>query len=247
VAEFAEHERLAVVDGRLRERFPERSIYNRLADLEWDKPVGDGGYCGGNAMMRVDAVLAAGKFDAGMLAGEEPDLCRRIKERGGIVRRLGVEMAFHDIAMTRLGQWWTRMRKNGYGMAGLRLYGEGSRREIYRQQFRSTLVWGLVVPVFTAVAALVVAWRWGWMDGSMVLGCGLLLLFVQSLRIARHASSRGVGLVDAVRYGMLVMLSKSAMLVGTVMRVRDQWQDRAPPTINYKPGAERGGDEAHAL
>ena len=32
---------VAVVYGRRRERFPEQSIYNRLADLEWDTPVGE--------------------------------------------------------------------------------------------------------------------------------------------------------------------------------------------------------------
>ena len=31
---------VAIVCGRLRERFPERSIYNRLCDMEWDRPPG---------------------------------------------------------------------------------------------------------------------------------------------------------------------------------------------------------------
>src|SRR5688572_22948402 len=32
------HADVAAVSGRLRERHPERSIYNRLCDIEWDKP-----------------------------------------------------------------------------------------------------------------------------------------------------------------------------------------------------------------
>ncbi|MDB5296995.1 MAG: family glycosyltransferase, partial [Phycisphaerales bacterium] len=43
----------AVVCGRRRERFPEASVYNRLADLEWDTPVGEAKSCGGDAMFRV--------------------------------------------------------------------------------------------------------------------------------------------------------------------------------------------------
>jgi glycosyltransferase involved in cell wall biosynthesis len=246
-AEFAKDVRVAVVDGRLRERFPEKSIYNRLADLEWDKPVGDGGYCGGNAMMRVERVMSAGKFDAGLLAGEEPDLCRRIKEQGGIVRRLAVEMAYHDIAMTRLGQWWTRMRKNGYGMAGLCLYGEGSQRDIFRRQFRSTVFWGLFFPVLVTAAAVVCGLWWGLMYGLLVLGCGAGLFLVQAFRIARQAMSRGVGFLDAVRYGILMLIAKSAMMHGTINRVRDHWDDRAPAAINYKPGGEQCGEKAHAL
>ena len=33
--------KVAVVCGRRRERYPERSIYNRLCDIEWDTPVGE--------------------------------------------------------------------------------------------------------------------------------------------------------------------------------------------------------------
>ncbi|MFM7189663.1 MAG: hypothetical protein ACKOX2_02435, partial [Microcystaceae cyanobacterium] len=38
---------LVVVCGRRRERFPERSIFNRLCDLEWDTPIGEARACGG--------------------------------------------------------------------------------------------------------------------------------------------------------------------------------------------------------
>src|SRR5262245_47797880 len=38
---------VAVVCGRCRERCRDQSIYNRLADLDWDLPVGVVNYCGG--------------------------------------------------------------------------------------------------------------------------------------------------------------------------------------------------------
>jgi hypothetical protein len=38
---------VAVVCGRRRERYPERSVYNRLCDIEWDTPVGQAAACGG--------------------------------------------------------------------------------------------------------------------------------------------------------------------------------------------------------
>src|SRR5918911_986713 len=42
----------AVVCGRRRERHPEHSVYNRLADLEWDRPPGEVQSCGGDAVVR---------------------------------------------------------------------------------------------------------------------------------------------------------------------------------------------------
>src|SRR5215203_246092 len=39
---------VGVVCGRLRERFPEHSLYNLLCDIEWDTPPGETLSCGGN-------------------------------------------------------------------------------------------------------------------------------------------------------------------------------------------------------
>jgi glycosyltransferase involved in cell wall biosynthesis len=45
------HPDVAVVAGRLRERYPERSIYNTLMAIEWDTPVGEAQACGGPARL----------------------------------------------------------------------------------------------------------------------------------------------------------------------------------------------------
>src|SRR4051812_23038561 len=57
-----EHPSHAVVSGRVRERHPERSVFNQMCDWEWDPPGGEARSCGGNAMMRVDALRTAGGF-----------------------------------------------------------------------------------------------------------------------------------------------------------------------------------------
>ena len=66
-----QHE-VSVVCGRRSERHPQASVYNRIADLEWNTPVGVLNSCGGDALMRVSAYVQAGGFDATLLAGEEP-------------------------------------------------------------------------------------------------------------------------------------------------------------------------------
>lgn len=96
----------AVVGGRLRERFPENSIYNYMCDLEWDTPVGEAKSCGGISMMRLDALKSIGGFRSELIAGEEPELCVRLRKAGWKIYRLQDNMAWHDAAMTRFGQWW---------------------------------------------------------------------------------------------------------------------------------------------
>ncbi|MDB5171830.1 MAG: hypothetical protein JWN51_603, partial [Phycisphaerales bacterium] len=75
------HGDAAVVCGRRRERFPEQSLYNRVADIEWNTPVGEAKSCGGDAMMRVAAFTQAGGYDPSIVAGEEPELCQRLRAR----------------------------------------------------------------------------------------------------------------------------------------------------------------------
>lgn len=37
--------------------------------------------------------------------GREPELCERLGRAGWVITRLDVDMALHDLAMSRFGQW----------------------------------------------------------------------------------------------------------------------------------------------
>lgn len=146
---------VTVVCGRRRERFPEASVWNRLCDREWDTPVGEAAACGGDALMRHAAVVAAGGYDPTLIAGEEPDLCLRLRRAGGRIWRLEAEMTLHDAAMTRFGQWWRRSRRAGHAYAeGAWRHGAGPERH-WRRETRRALAWGAGVPLAAALAGLV--------------------------------------------------------------------------------------------
>ena len=51
---------VAVVFGRRREKAPEASLWNRLADVEWDGPAGEAHACGGDALIRVASWRSVG-------------------------------------------------------------------------------------------------------------------------------------------------------------------------------------------
>jgi len=115
-----QHSDIAVVSGRLRERYPEKSVYNLLCDVEWGAPaIGEVSSCGGLAMMRIDVFNSLGGFRDDVTAGEEPELCMRIRGEGFKIWRIANEMALHDSAMFHFSQWWNRNRRTGYGAIDL--------------------------------------------------------------------------------------------------------------------------------
>ncbi|MGA9526403.1 MAG: glycosyltransferase [Myxococcaceae bacterium] len=145
LAHLQAHPRAAVVCGRRRERFPEASVYNRLCDIEWDTPVGLATACGGDALMRVDAFEQVGGFAPELIAGEEPDLCFRMREKGWEIWRIDAEMTLHDAAMLRFDQWWKRNVRSGHAYAeALQRHG-GSPERTAVKEVVSNVAWSLPV------------------------------------------------------------------------------------------------------
>ncbi|MCM8731664.1 glycosyltransferase family 2 protein [Hephaestia sp. GCM10023244] len=139
---MAEAPDAAVVCGRRRERFPDASWYNRLCDIEWDTPIGIVPTCGGDALMRLSAFQDVGGFATELIAGEEPDLCHRLRRAGWTIHRIDHDMSRHDAAMMHFAQWWQRNRRSGYAMAeGLSRRGRDDPRLIRR--VASNILWSL--------------------------------------------------------------------------------------------------------
>ena len=138
---------LAVVCGRRRERFPEATLYNAICDREWNTPVGEAKACGGDALMRLSAFQAVGGFRGGMIAGEEPELCFRLRRAGWRIQRIDADMTLHDAAMTRFGQWWRRAQRAGHAYAeGAWLHGASSERYNLQPIMRA-LAWSAMGPL----------------------------------------------------------------------------------------------------
>lgn len=153
-----QHPDIAVVCGRRRERFPDASLYNRLTDVEWDTPIGEARACGGDALMRRAALQAVGGFNPALIAGEEPELCVRLRQNNWRIWRMDAEMTWHDVAMTRLSQWWKRARRAGHAFAeGAALHGAPPERHNVAQT-RRALLWGAALPMAILSLSFVTAW-----------------------------------------------------------------------------------------
>lgn len=216
VAFLLQNPGVAVVSGRLREREPQRSVFNRLCDWEWDTPVGEARECGGNAMMRMSAFRDAGGFREELIAGEEPELCVRLRRAGWKIFRIPGEMALHDAAMTRFAQWWRRTTRSGHAFAeGAWLHGLGPERHWVRETFRAVL-YGGILPLVALLGALVTPWA-------------LLLLLVYPVQMLRLSRGRG-----GFTRGFYLVLGRFPEFVG-VLKFLGTRLARAPAQlIEYK-------------
>ncbi|MGF1499200.1 MAG: glycosyltransferase family 2 protein [Elainellaceae cyanobacterium] len=214
----------AVVCGRRRERFPEQSIYNRLCDIEWDTPIGETKACGGDAMMRVSAFKQVNGFNPSLIAGEEPELCVRLRQAGWKILRANAEMTLHDAKMLRFGQWWKRSQRSGHAYAeGAWLHGRPPERHWVRET-TSILVWGLFLPLLSLGLAAVSH------------GFSLLLLLVYPILSARIFinSTKTLPTKDAGFYALFCVIGKFSQASGALQFYWRRLRGQQSLLIEYK-------------
>jgi GT2 family glycosyltransferase len=216
---------VALVTGRRRERFPDHSIYNRLADMEWDTPIGEIKVSHGDILIRVNAFRQVGGFSTSVLVGEDFDLCVRLRKAGWILLRIDAEMTLHDMAMTQFRQWWWRSVRSGYGYAdGVSLHGKPPERH-YVREVGSILFWGVGLP------ALILALAWPTRGASLLL---LTAYFFLYKRIRRYAIARGWSASDARLFACSCILAKLPNAWGLFTFWFRRIARHVPQIIEYK-------------
>jgi glycosyltransferase involved in cell wall biosynthesis len=221
---LASHPRAAIACGRRFEADPNASFYNQLADEEWDTPVGRAEACGGDSMVRIDALNEVGGFNPSLMASEEPELAARMRNRGWEVWRLDAPMTEHDAKIFTFEQWWRRTTRSGYGYAQAWQSTKGLSERVNGKLLRSALFWVVGAPVGVVVIALA-------SNRSATLLLLPALYIVQTLRMALRRPALSV---HDLRASAMLMLAKVPELIGAARFVLDPQRS---PIIEYKSRA----------
>ncbi|MEM0928176.1 MAG: glycosyltransferase [Pseudomonadota bacterium] len=220
LARLADDEGLAAVAGLRRERFVEKSWYNELCAYEWDTPVGEAAAIGGDAIYRIKAFDAVGGFDPLMMAGEEPELCLRLRRAGHRIERLDADMTLHDAAIYHFGAWWKRAVRSGYAYTlGAMKHGRSGYnvREVAR-----ALLWGVTLPAFVVVMFSV---GQPWL-AAMVVALYPIKWFRVCRGVAAHIRKPG-------RYALFLMITNVAEVRGVVRACLETMGNRRQ-IVEYK-------------
>lgn len=221
---------VAVVWGHRREIHPERSLFNRVLDLDWVYPPGPSDFCGGDALMRTEVLRAVDGFDASLIAGEEPELCQRIRALGHVILHIDQPMTGHDLAMTSWASYWRRAFRAGYAYAEVSDRLQDTAFPLWVEDARRNRIRGgsfVLIGFAALLAAGVTLSVWPLML--------LLSLFLAlSLRSAWKARWKGGSAGTLLLYGLHSHLQQIPILFGQLAWRRDRRRARTRGLIEYK-------------
>jgi len=210
---------VAIVCGRRREKYPESSIYNWLCDVEWDTPIGEAQFCGGDFCIKSSSFTMLGGFNPTLIAGEEPDLCFRLRNMGKKIHRLDRTMTWHDANIHSLKQWMIRSKRGGYAYVDAVIRYAYNKNGYWRSEFFKALTWGLTVPILSITATLLNPYF-------------AFIFFIYPLNVIKIAV-RSHKLSRPFHYGFFMILSKFSESAGILTYFIHRMQ-KTRTLIEYK-------------
>jgi glycosyltransferase involved in cell wall biosynthesis len=226
---MAANPKIGAVWGHRRELFPEKSIYIRVLDLDWIYAPGFVEACGGDVLMRRSALVKAGGYDDQLIAGEEPELCQRLRAQDYSILHIDHPMTLHDLNISRWSQYWKHARRAGYAYAEISDRFQSSEDPFWRADANRSLVLGCFWSLSLAIA-LIASLRFSYLP----LTVWLCLFLTFSARSAWRARWKKSSLVTLFLYGIHSQLQHLPICIGQMQYALDKRGGKKRNIIEYK-------------
>ncbi|HEY0308950.1 MAG TPA: glycosyltransferase family 2 protein [Acidobacteriaceae bacterium] len=220
---------IVAVCGNRRESHPERSIYNRVLDLDWNGPAGLVDYCGGDALFRRSALQLCNGYDPSLIAGEEPDLCRRLRAHGLHILHIDTPMTMHDLAITRFSQWWRRHTRTGYAYAQISERYRHTPIPLWLRESKANILRAVALTLLFNISILCALAVWS----IWPLIFGLLFFATLVQRTALKARDKAADIPTRMAYGVHSHLQQIPIFIGQ-LNYRTRRRKTRPQLVEYK-------------
>ena len=223
---------VAAVWGHRRELYPKASIFQRVLDLDWVYAPGYTEFCGGDALFRRAALERVGGFDPTLIAGEEPEMCSRMRAVGYTILHIDAPMTGHDLAITRFSQYWRRLMRAGYAYAQMATQTHGDNKvRLWAAESRGNAIRALMLLTLLALAFIA-----PWFSNSpwVTFGIALAIFAALVLRTASKARWKSNDPVSLLYYGAHSHLQQIPIFAGQVAFWWDMVRNQRRGLIEYK-------------
>jgi hypothetical protein len=186
-------------------------------------------FCGGDALFTRKALAESSGFDESLIAGEEPELCRRLRALGYGILHIDAPMTGHDLQITRWVQYWRRATRAGHAYAEVSERFRGSEDPFWTHDRRRNVMRGGFWLASLAVA-LAASLRYGLFP---LLGwSGILSLM--TLRSAWKARWKSKDRWAVLLYGLHSHLQQVPILIGQMQYEMTKGRRKTRKLIEYK-------------
>jgi cellulose synthase/poly-beta-1,6-N-acetylglucosamine synthase-like glycosyltransferase len=223
---------IAVIWGHRREIYPRASLYNRVLDLDWVYAPGLTPFCGGDALFRRSVLEATGGFDDTLIAGEEPELCRRILSLGGQILHVDHAMTGHDLNMHKFRQYWKRATRAGHAFAEVSSRYADTPNPFWLAEARANRTRASILVILPFLALAVGAYLKSIWPISL-LAAMLSLIVIRTARKARWKTSDRLALL---LYGVHSHFQQIPILIGQLQYRLSRCRGTRTALVEYKQG-----------
>lgn len=212
------------------------SVYVRVLDLDWVYEPGETLFFGGDVLVRRAALESVGGFDEKLIAGEEPEMCRRMRNNSWRIQHIDAPMTLHDLAITRFSQYWRRATRAGYAFASVSARFRATSDPFWSSDARRNRIRGLFW-LLSPILALAIS---VWLLSPLPLALWLLLLVSVTLRSAWLSRWKSNDRKTLILYGLHSHLQQVPIFLGQLQYLtnRDrklmEYKDVSPENLETR-------------
>lgn len=222
--------KVAVVWGHRRERHPNASVYQRVIDLDWIYPCGVSELCGGDVLVRYQALKEVGGYNSKLIAGEEPEMCQRIRKSGYTILHIDEQMTSHDLSIHTWSQYWRRCMRTGHAFAEVSNLLKRTSMPLYKKASRNNLLHAMaLISLFFLGLSLMILYK-----KILFIYCCILVYFTLGMVSSIKMRWKSNSWFTLLLYGMHLQLRQIPIACGQLSYFFRHWLGKPRRLIEYK-------------